>query len=167
MTVEFLPPGPVLVSACLLGRACRYDGGHCRREDIVGALAGREVLPICPESMGGLTVPRAPAEIVGGGGGEVLAGRAQAIDREGVDRTEAFLRGAGAVLALARERGAKAAVLKERSPSCGVHYIYDGSFRGRAVPGQGVTAALLSAEGLVLRSEEDLGTHSGDGRWRE
>lgn len=164
MSETFLPPGPVLVSACLLGRACRYDGGHCRCEDVALALAGREILSICPESLGGLTAPRAPAEILGGGGEDVLAGRARVIDREGVERTAAFLRGAGAVLALARERGAKAAVLKERSPSCGVHYIYDGSFHGRTVPGQGVAAALLGAEGLLLRSEEDLGTQPGKGR---
>ncbi len=161
MTEEFLPPGPILASACLLGRACRYDGGCCRNEKVTFALAGRDVLAICPESLGGLGVPRAPAEIAGGDGGDVLAGRARVIDREGTDRTAAFLRGARAVLALARERGAKAAVLKERSPSCGVHRIHDGSFSGRTIPGRGVAAALLAEAGLTLWSEEDLQGRAG------
>src|SRR5690554_4481874 len=130
--------GPILVSACLLGQECRYDGGHCGHEEISRLAEERGAIPICPELMGGLTAPRPPAEIVGGNGDDVLAGRARVLDKSGRDVTEAFVRGAEAVLRAARESGARLAVLKERSPSCGVHIIYDGSFAGRRISGRGV-----------------------------
>ena len=152
-----LPPGPVVVSACLLGRACRYDGGHCRHEGVLRFLAGRRVVPVCPESLGGLVIPRPPAEIAGGDGRDVLAGRAKVLDREGKDVTAAFLRGAEAALAEAEACGAKAAVLKERSPSCGVHWIYDGTFSRTLRPGPGVAAALVAGRGMAtIASEEEV-----------
>ena len=151
-----LPPGPILVSACLLGRACRYDGGHCRHEGVVRFLAGRVIVPVCPESLGGLVIPRPPAEIAGGDGRDVLAGRARVLDREGRDVTAAFRRGAEATLARAEACGAKAAILKERSPSCGVRWIYDGTFSRTLRPGLGVAAALLAGRGIVLASEEEV-----------
>ncbi|NLG85218.1 MAG: DUF523 domain-containing protein [Firmicutes bacterium] len=151
-----LPPGPILVSACLLGLACRYDGGHCRHEGVLRLLAGREIVPVCPEVLGGLAIPRPPAEIVGGNGHDVLAGRARVVDKTGRDVTEAFRRGAEAALAKAEACGVKAAVLKERSPSCGVRWIYDGSFTRRLRPGLGVAAVLLRERGIVLQSEEEF-----------
>lgn len=151
-----LPPGPVLVSACLLGRTCRYDGGHCRHVGAQALAQSGRVIPICPEAAGGLSTPRPPAEIRGGDGRDVLAGRARVVGREGQDVTGAFLAGAQAVADLARACGARAAVLKECSPSCGVREIYDGSFGGRRTPGIGVTAALLQKEGVLVLSEEEI-----------
>ncbi|MGE5597962.1 MAG: DUF523 domain-containing protein [Bacteroidota bacterium] len=152
-----LPPGPILASACLLGRRCRYDGGHCAHPAVLRLARHRQIVPICPEIAGGLRTPRAPAEILGGDGRDVLAGRALVLDREGRDLTGAFLAGARAAAALAREHGARAAILKEHSPSCGVRWIYDGSFSGRRVPGQGVATARLAEEGVRVLSEEECG----------
>ena len=151
-----LPPCPLLVSACLLGEPCRYDGGHCKHEGVSAFIAGRVVVPVCPEVLGGLTVPRPPAEIVGGDGQDVLAGRARVVDRDGKDVTAWFVKGAQAALALARKHGIKAAILKERSPSCGPRQVYDGTFTRRRVDGRGVTAALLVANGIMVLSEEDV-----------
>ena len=154
-----IPDGPLLISSCLLGSACRYDGGHCLNRQIAPFIEDREIIEVCPEVAGGLTIPRAPAEIVGGEGNNVIAGSACVIDRTGRDITEAFLKGARDILALARSRGVTAAILKERSPSCGVNQIYDGSFSGRLRAGAGVTSALLKANGLMVVSDEELLTH--------
>lgn len=149
-------PGAVLISACLLGQACRYNGGHSRHDAALALAKTRAVIPVCPEVLGGLVIPRPPAEIRGGDGEAVLAGSARVSDRAGTDVTALFIAGAEAVLALAVKHGAKAAVLKARSPSCGVREIYDGTFSGRRVPGRGVTAALLARNGIELWDEEQL-----------
>jgi uncharacterized protein YbbK (DUF523 family) len=148
--------GQILVSACLAGRACRFDGSS-NEEDEVRRLVdeGRAVLT-CPEEEGGLGTPRPPAEIVGGDGHDVLAGRARVLTRDGRDVTEAYLRGARAALERARRAGAEVAVLKSRSPSCGKDGIYDGSFTRTRTIGDGVTAALLSLNGIEVLSEEEL-----------
>jgi uncharacterized protein YbbK (DUF523 family) len=118
-------------------------------------LAARgQVVPICPEVAGGLPIPRLPAEVVGGSGEDVLAGRARVLTASGQDVTEAYIRGAEVALMSARRYGASLAVLKARSPSCGALAIYDGSHTGRVVPGQGVTAALLRQAGIQVLSEE-------------
>ncbi len=150
------PRGPVLVSACLAGRACRFDGS-ANPDDEVGRLVaeGRAVL-ICPEVDGGLGTPRPPAEIVGGDGRDVLAGRALVVTEDGTDVTEAYLRGARRALEAAREAGATAAVLKARSPSCGKGDIYDGSFSRALRSGDGVTAALLEANGVEVLTDEEI-----------
>ncbi|MGI6082235.1 MAG: DUF523 domain-containing protein [Limnochordia bacterium] len=137
-----------LVSACLLGYACRYDGGHCRRRDL--DVDSAELIPFCPEQAGGLPTPREPAEIVGGDGEAVLAGSAHVRTQGGMNVTEQYLRGAQAALKLCQELGIKRAVLKARSPSCGVRAIYDGTFSGATRPGAGVTAALLRRHGICL-----------------
>lgn len=157
MTIDGTSTGPVLVSACLAGRACRFDGSGAL-EDQVAALveAGRAVL-VCPEVDGGLGTPRPPAEIVGGDGADVLAGRARVVTNEGVDVTEAYVKGAERALAAARRSGATTAILKARSPSCGVGRVYDGSFSRTLEAGDGVTAALLAADGVEVVSDEDLG----------
>ena len=144
-----------LVSACLVGIPCQYDGGSCRTDQIQDLATQGGVLPFCPEVAGGLPTPRPPAEIQGGDGGDVLEGRAQVVNIEGKDVTAEFLAGAQRALRVARRWGIKEAVLKARSPSCGVGRIYDGSFSGRLVEGDGVTAALLKREGVIVRNEED------------
>lgn len=144
------------MSACLAGRACRFDGS-ANPDDVVGQLVadGRAVL-VCPEVDGGLGTPRPPAEIVGGDGADVLAGRARVITREGADVTDAYVRGAERALSAARGAGAATAILKARSPSCGKGGIYDGSFSRLVREGDGVTAALLRAGGLEIVTEEEI-----------
>ena len=156
------PEGLVLVSACLAGRACRFDGTGAY-EDAVAALVaeGRAVL-VCPEVDGGLGTPRPAAEIHGGKGADVVAGRARVVTGEGVDVTDAYLKGAARALAVARQTGATAAILKARSPSCGSGSIYDGTFSRTLKAGDGVTAALLKAEGIEVLSDEEVARPSQD-----
>lgn len=145
----------LLVSACLLGIPCQYDGGSSPDDQLQALAARGSVLPICPEVMGGLTTPRPPAEIQGGDGGDVVDGRARVVNIEGKDVTAEFLAGAKEVLRLAQRWHIKQAVLKARSPSCGAGQIYDGSFSGRLVKGDGVTTALLKRERIVVNNEEE------------
>lgn len=146
----------LLVSACLLGLPTAYDGhGHPVAELIRRAAMGRVIL-VCPEVAGGLPVPRPPAEIVGGSGGDVLDGRARVLTVAGEDVTDAFLRGAEVALALVRRYGVRLAVMKARSPSCGPSGIYDGTHSGRLVAGEGVAVALLRRAGVMVVSEEEM-----------
>jgi uncharacterized protein YbbK (DUF523 family) len=160
---------PLIVSACLVGLRTRLDG-RARSFPHVLALASRYCLiPVCPEQLGGSPTPRPPAEIFQGAGEDVLDGRARVVTAEGDDLTDVHLRGATEVLGVARLSGATAALLKARSPSCGVGTTYDGTFSHRLRPGSGVTAALLAREGLELFTEEDCAALSarsdpGDGR---
>ena len=145
----------ILVSACLLGELVRYN--HKILPDCPSILkeweqAGR-LIAVCPEVLGGLPVPRAPAEIQGGNGNDVLAGKACVINIQGQDVTQAFLTGAREAMRLAEENGIEYAILKARSPSCGNKAIYDGSFSGRIIEGQGVTAALLEQSGIKVLNE--------------
>ncbi len=128
--------GRALVSACLLGVNCRYDGGNRLRGEAVELAREISVVPVCPEQLGGLPTPREPCEIVGGTGADVLDGHAKVVSSGGEDVTENFLRGAREVLRLARLCGAQKAYLKTDSPSCG--------------PGPGVTAAFLERSGVEL-----------------
>ena len=139
---------PVLVSACLLGLATRYDGGSRPSAVVRAALAGCTPVPVCPEQLGGLPTPRTAAHCSGGTGEEVLDGTARVVDEMGGDVTGEFLAGARAVLAVARLTGARRALLKERSGSCGVT---ETCCDGRVVAGMGVCAALLSRSGIQLR----------------
>jgi uncharacterized protein YbbK (DUF523 family) len=154
----------VLVSACLMGQAVRYDGRAAG--DGGGILAdwqreGR-LLVICPELAGDLPVPRPPAEIRhgsgdAGSGGDVLDGAAVIVTPDGTDVTAAFLRGARIALDLAQRHDVALAILKQRSPSCGSAEIYDGSFTGRRIAGEGATAALLRRHGIPIFDERQLG----------
>jgi uncharacterized protein YbbK (DUF523 family) len=145
---------PVLVSACLLGVACTYRGDDERHGELLAALAGRTVVPVCPEAAGGLGVPRPRCEIDGGDGAAVLDGRARVTDDAGGDHTDAYLRGASAALDAARRAGATHAVLKDRSPSCGSAGVYDGTRTKTLHPGgEGVTAVLLRRHGIVVTTE--------------
>jgi uncharacterized protein YbbK (DUF523 family) len=146
---------PFLVSACLVGIPCRYDGGSRPNDQLQDLAARGKVLPICPEVVGGLPTPRPPAEVQGGDGGDVLEGRAQVVNIEGEDVTVQFLAGAQKALHVARRWGIKEAILKARSPSCGAGQIYDGSFSGRLVEGDGVTVALLKREGIIVKNEDE------------
>ena len=136
----------ILISACLLGVGCRYDGESKPLMQTVSLMERYHLIPICPEQLGGLPTPRDPSERLGGA----------VVTRQGADVTAQFSRGAAQALHLARLFGCKIAVLKARSPSCGSGTIYDGSFSGRLTPGDGVTAALLRENGITVYSEEDL-----------
>ena len=147
----------VLVSRCLLGHRVRYDGGASGPYALLAQWqAEGRVIALCPEVAGGLPTPRAAAEIPGGQGVEVLAGKAAVITTEGEDVTEAFVSGARQALALVERHGIRIAILKANSPSCGNRLTYDGSFRGVKVEGQGVTAALLTRAGVQVFSELEL-----------
>ncbi|MEA2487203.1 MAG: hypothetical protein QOF16_857 [Actinomycetota bacterium] len=147
---------PILVSACLAGRRCRFDGRANPDDEVAKLVAeGRAVL-ICPEVDGGLGTPRPAAEIVGGDGHDVLAGRARVVTAGGVDVTDQYLAGANHALTEARTHGATKALLKGRSPSCGKGDIYDGSFSRTTRTGDGVTAALLEQNGVAVTSDEDI-----------
>ncbi|MCF6469473.1 DUF523 domain-containing protein [Nonomuraea sp. MG754425] len=154
----------ILVSACLMGRKVRYDGGAKTSSDawLAGWRAEGRLVPFCPEVAGGLPVPRLAAEIEGGAGGAaVLSGAARVLASDGSDVTAEFLAGAHGALAVARAHGVRMAVLKEGSPSCGVLAVYDGTFQGRRTPGQGLTTALLEREGVRVFSEERLPEAAG------
>ncbi|MGK5558558.1 DUF523 domain-containing protein [Actinomadura kijaniata] len=148
----------ILVSSCLVGRPVRYDGrGKPVRDDLFERWrAEGRLVPFCPEVAGGLPVPRPPAEIVGGDGADVLDGTARVVADTGEDVTEAFVAGARLALETARRAGARLALLKESSPSCGSRMIYDGTFTGTRIAGDGVTAALLEREGVRVFGEEGL-----------
>jgi len=142
---------PVIVSACLLGLRTRFDGAHCRREEVLAACADCVPLPVCPEQLGGLPTPRPPAEIESGTARDVLSGAARIVNEHGLDVTAHFRRGAQAVAEIAELLGVRRAILKEGSPSCGVRRI---KRAGRDVPGEGVTAALLRRLGVELSAVE-------------
>lgn len=149
--MTIVAPKPTLVSACLLGKPCRYDGTAATDSAVLASCHQRTFIPICPEVDGGLPIPRTPAEIVGGDGYEVLEGKIRVIDRDGVDRTEQYLAGAQAALEAARQSGAREAWVKSRSPACGCGTIYDGTFSGKIRSGVGVATAMLLKSGIVCR----------------
>lgn len=136
----------ILVSACLLGENCKYSGGSNRCPAVLEFVQGHRVIPVCPEVLGGLPIPRSPAEIVDG----------QVINRDGVSVDREFRAGAAKALEIARQQGAELAILQPRSPSCGAKEIYDGSFTGQKIPGQGVFAALLAEAGIPVLDAADL-----------
>lgn len=143
------PLQPVLVSACLLGQACRYNGGDCLRPSLVEQLAaeGRRPIPFCPEEAGGLGTPRPAAWIERGGAQEVLEGRSAVVTHAGDECTAAFRSGADQALQVCRDESIEHAYLKEGSPSCGVtHTRVD----GEKAAGPGVTAARLAGAGIQV-----------------
>jgi uncharacterized protein YbbK (DUF523 family) len=140
-----------LVSACLVGINCRYDGASSYSAKVSSFLEGRQFLPVCPEMLAGLGVPRPPCRFSGGDGQALVAGSAQILDENGNDLTESYLIGANKALAFVRERGIESALLNERSPSCGVNEVYIGRDKS---PGMGVMTALLVREGIRVMSDE-------------
>ncbi len=135
-----------IVSACLAGHPCRYDGKACSCPEVVELVKRGDALPVCPEMLGGLGVPRPCSE--------QFEGRVRT--RNGEDVTDAFTRGARKALQQALDAGCTAAILKEKSPSCGVHRIYDGTFSGRIVAGKGIWTTLLIEHSLEIFTEEAL-----------
>lgn len=135
-----------LVSACLLGDKCKYNGKSNYNKKVLEICESNFCIKVCPEVMGGLSTPRTPAERIGD----------KVISKEGEDFTENFIIGAEETLSIAKEFGIKKAILKSRSPSCGYGEIYDGSFSNILIEGNGLTAELLSKNGIDILTEEDI-----------
>lgn len=140
----------ILVSACLLGVNCKYNGGNNYNQKIFDLVKEGKAIPICPEQLGGLTTPRRPVELT------VIKGKKHAIDSEGNDVTENFEKGALEVLKLAKDLNIEKAVLQARSPSCGVGKIYSGKFDGKLINGNGMLAQLLINNGISVFDIEDI-----------
>ena len=136
----------ILVSACLIGIGCRYDGKHKANPDVLALRERYNLIPVCPEIYGGLSTPRIPSERVGD----------KVMLKDGRDVTENYQRGACEALELCRIYGIRTAILKERSPSCGKGEIYDGSFTGALTARDGVTAELLIREGIRVLGESEI-----------
>lgn len=145
----------IIISACLCGCNCKYNGGNNYNEKIKKIYDEGEAILVCPEEMAGLSTPRDPVEIQGGSGVDVLEGKAKVISVNGTDVTDKFLKGANKVLEIAVKNNVKKAILKGKSPSCGSGKIYDGTFTGKIVEGNGVAAELLKLNGIEVVSEED------------
>jgi len=143
----------ILVSACLIGINCRYDGTGKRDDRVLKYLEHKIAIPVCPELLAGFGIPRLSAEIESGDGFDVLAGKARVILKDGRDVTREFLSGARQSLKIASFSRAGSAILKEQSPSCGVNFIYH---RGKPVRGSGIFTAMLSKEGFQVQSEKEL-----------
>jgi uncharacterized protein YbbK (DUF523 family) len=139
----------LLVSACLLGVRCNHEGGHSRRSAVEALSETYRLVPVCPEVCGGLSTPRPAAE-------RCADDPHRVVTVDGEDVTAAYERGAAVAVQLALANGARRAVLKARSPSCGAHQVYDGTFSRTLRPGVGVTAAALRAAGIEVVSEEDV-----------
>ena len=136
----------IIVSACLLGQRCKYNGGDNYSEKVAKYIKGHDVIPVCPELKGGLSVPRIPCEIVDG----------IVTNRDGEVKDHEFRVGAEICLKKALDEKADLAILQSRSPSCGVNQVYDGSFSGKLKAGRGVFAELLSEHGIKVIDAEDL-----------
>ena len=135
----------LIVSACLAGFPCRYDGKKAINTAVQQLVKEGKAIPVCPEQLGGLPTPRLPAEMKAG----------KVINSDGNDVTEAFEKGAAVVLEIAKQYGCTGALLKARSPSCGKGRIYDGSFSGILIEGNGKTADLLMRNGITVTTEEE------------
>jgi uncharacterized protein YbbK (DUF523 family) len=136
----------ILVSACLAGFNCRYDGSNNEHTQIVQLVKEGKALPLCPEQLGGLTTPRHPAEIIN---------ESRVLTKEGVDVTKQFMLGAKETLRLCHLYNCKVAILKSLSPSCGSNRIYDGTFTKAVIEGDGVTAGLLKENGIEVLTEQE------------
>ena len=140
----------IFVSACLSGINCKYSGGNNYDEKVFKMVKEGKAIPICPEQLGGLPTPRVPAEI------KIIDGQRHVITSDGRDVTENFERGAEEVLNLAKKLGIKKAILKSRSPSCGKGEIYNGTFEGIVIPGNGILTDLLVNNGIEVISSNDI-----------
>lgn len=141
-------PEFIIVSACLTGIRCRYNGTHGKIEAIEKLVLSGKAIPICPEVLGGLNTPRTPCEITGSGDGR------QVISKDGENLTRFFQQGAEKTLAIVKTMGASKAILKSRSPSCGYGEVYDGSFSRKLIAGNGFTADLLEKNNVLVLTEE-------------
>lgn len=137
----------IIVSACLLGCECRYDGKKKPNQQVIDLSKKHVLIPICPEQMGGLPTPRIPSEICGD----------KVINSEGKDVTNEYQKGAQMALNIAKLNGAKIAILKAKSPSCGKGFVYDGTFSRQLIEGNGVTVDLFLQNGIDVYTENELG----------
>ena len=145
----------IIVSACLCGDNCKYNGGNNANEKVKDFIKGKEVMYVCPEQMGGLSTPRNPSEIVGSAKG-ILYGEDKIISNKGVDVSREFISGARKVLEIAKKNKVNLAILKAKSPSCGKGFVYDGTFTGNKIIGNGITAQILMDNGVKVINEEEL-----------
>lgn len=145
-----------LISACLCGINCKYNGLNNLNDKCLELLRKGEALLVCPEQLGGLNTPRIPSEILGNAKDIIELNKGKVINKEVKDVTKEFLKGAKETLKIAKEANIKKAILKESSPSCGRNFVYDGSFTGNKIKGKGITAYLLEKEGIEIISEKDL-----------
>lgn len=136
----------ICVSKCLMGHNCRYDGKNMRNDEIIEFLKDKEYVEVCPECLGGLSTPRDPSEIAGD----------KVYSNKGKDVTEEFYRGAYKALEIAKEHHCHCAIFQENSPSCGVNFVYDGTFSGNKVKGQGITTQVFSENGLKVYSSHNF-----------
>jgi uncharacterized protein YbbK (DUF523 family) len=144
-----------LVSACLCGFNCKYNGDNNFNPYFAELLDNDEVIPVCPEEMAGLPTPRTSCEIIGGTGLDVLDGKARVVTKDGVDITDILIEGAQSILFIAIQSGADGAIFKCNSPSCGHGKIYDGTFTGKLIDGDGVAAALLKQHDIKVWSDQE------------
>lgn len=152
-----------MLSACLCGVNCKYNGGNNYEPRLDELLNQAPFILVCPETSGGLPVPRYPCEIIGGTGKDVIAGYAKVVDIKGSDVTDYFIIGAYKTLLSAKNNKVDHVILKSRSPSCGSGHVYDGTFTSRKIAGDGVTSALLKMHGFIVTSDEDyLSKHRSD-----
>lgn len=145
-----------LISACLLGIKCGWDGTDNKNDKAVELLKKEILIPVCPEQLGGLPTPRLRQEIQGGAGKDVLEKKAKVVNENGVDVTDQFVIGAEETLKIANLYQIKEFIGKSYSPSCGCSKIYDGTFSGKSIKGRGITAELLMRNGIKIKREEDL-----------
>ena len=146
-----------LISACLLGIKCTWDGkDNYRSTKAIELLSSEALIPVCPEQLGGLKTPRVPQEIQGGSGQDVLDKKCRVLNRNGEDVTQEFITGAEETLKIAKLFHIKEFIGKSKSPSCGCGQICDGTFSQKLIDGDGVTTALLKRNGIRVISEEDL-----------
>ena len=141
----------IMVSACLLGENCKYNGGNNQNENVLAFVRGHEVISVCPEVMGGLPTPRIPSEICQG----------IVINKEGMSVDREFWTGAEKCLAIALKENPELVIFKARSPSCGKRQHYDGSFTGTLTDGPGITAGLLLEQGFRVIEEDDIAADPG------
>ena len=138
--------GKVVVSACLLGENCKYNGGNNFDPKVAEFVKGREVIPVCPEVLAGLGIPRIPMEIVNG----------RVVNRDGQDLDDALRAAAAQILEQLSHEDVECVILKSRSPTCGVKQVYDGTFSGALIDGSGVLAQALKEAGIRIMDAEDI-----------
>lgn len=146
----------ILVSACLLGINCKYNGDNNKNEKIEEYLKDKKFILVCPEQLGGMSTPRHPSEIIYLDEYDVIEGKTSVINNKKSDVTKQFKKGALETLKIANIYGCKKAILKDGSPSCGSSFIYDGTFTGKKVNGSGVTTTLLRKNSIKVISEKDI-----------
>ena len=135
----------IMVSACLLGDNVKYDGTNNKNNDLIEFLKDYEIIKVCPECLGGLSIPRSPAEIVGN----------RVINKDNIDVTNEYLLGAEKTLKIAKDNDIKIAILKKNSPSCGSGKVYDGTFSHTLIDGDGITAKILKNNGIIVYNEDN------------